>query len=180
MGLWSFLLTPLLLIILVTLIEFGRCSPQICSTSHFSCFKDFPGRSDGSSRSFYSSLDSGQFSSSEGSSARHWEIRQERGSLPFAMPLGWMEIIRGMDSGGLSRAPGRLERTSDWSTPQAPHPHHLQPFLPSQPHHFLQPEGRHLPGPYPRSMDAFVKVWAHQSQCQGQMWRNEVNRGWSS
>ena len=103
------------------------------------------------------------------------EIRQERGSLPFAMPLGWMEIIRGLDSGGLSRAPGRLERTSDRFTPQVPHPHHLQPLLPSQPHHFLQPEGRHLPGPSPRSMDAFVKVWAHQSQCQGQMWRNEVN-----
>lgn len=89
MGLWSFLLTPLLLIILVTLIEFGRCSPQICSTSHFSCFKDFPGRSDGSSRSFYSSLDSGQFNSSEGSSARHWgnKTRERLPSLCHAPGL---------------------------------------------------------------------------------------------
>lgn len=164
MGLWSFLLTPRTLDHSCHL-DFGGCSPQICPTSHFSCFKDFPGRSDGSSHSFYSSLGSGQFNSGTG------EIRQERGSLPLAMPLGWMEIIRGLDSGELSRAPGRLERTLDQSTPQPPHPHHLQPLLPSQPHHFLQHEGRHLPGPSPRSVDAFVKVWAHQSQCQGQMWQ---------
>ena len=76
----------MLLIILVTLIEFGGCSPQICPMSHFSCFKDFPGRSDGSSRSFYPSLDSGQFNSSEGSSARHWGNKTR---LPSPWPCPW-------------------------------------------------------------------------------------------